>query len=349
MYTCSRGVIHSRIGAPTEIWIGTQTPSVKPRQDPSPSLLRLAAAQDGVLTTGQAAGCGLSRHAVARLVDQAHWRRVGIGVIYTAPNPPPWEALAWAGILVGGDSARLGPESSAYLHQLRSKPPTPIDILTVGQVRAHGPWRFRRDRPGVRLPRSLGAPPRLTVEDAVLDLSQTGTAAETVHLVTKAVQDRLTTPERLLSSLEHRMRHRHRAVLRAILLEVADGANSALELTYCRDVERAHGLPRAQRQKSRLRLPYQSDVGYDEYQLLVELDGRDGHQGSGRFRDMWRDNRFALRAWLTLRYGWFDVVDRPCLVALQVWSALAERGWPQPFQRCSRCRNVPEAELLSLR
>lgn len=133
----------------------------------------------------------------------------------------------------------------------------------------------------------------------------------------------------------------------SVLEKSADGVNSALELAYTQDVERPHGLPAANRQRSRAELPYQSDVGYDDYQLLVELDGRDGHVGTGRFRDMWRDNRFALRDWLTLRYGWFDVTDHPCLVAVQVWLALSAKGWPEPFQRCSRCRDVPEQELFA--
>ena len=41
-------------------------------------------------------------------------------------------------------------------------------------------------------------------------------------------------------------------------------------------------------------LPYRTDVDYEEYGLLVELDGRRGHDGAGRFRDMNRDNRHVL-------------------------------------------------------
>lgn len=59
-------------------------------------------------------------------------------------------------------------------------------------------------------------------------------------------------------------------------------------------------------------------MGYDDYQILVEIDGRTGHEGVGRFPDMMRDNRFALIEWITTRYGWYDVVYRPCLVAFQL-------------------------------
>jgi hypothetical protein len=47
-------------------------------------------------------------------------------------------------------------------------------------------------------------------------------------------------------------------------------------MRFLHDVERPHGLPRGDRQQSRRGLPYASDVGYDDYQLLVELDGRKG-------------------------------------------------------------------------
>ena len=87
------------------------------------------------------------------------------------------------------------------------------------------------------------------------------------------------------------------------------------------------------------------DVLYDEYGLVVELDGRLGHEGLGRFRDMWRDNQAALEALLTLRYGSIDVCGRPCAVAAQVGAALADRGWNGVLTRCSRCRLVPDALL----
>jgi hypothetical protein len=70
---------------------------------------------------------------------------------------------------------------------------------------------------------------------------------------------------------------------------------------------------------------------------LVELDGRLGHEGMDRFRDMERDNRFALVDWTTLRYGWYDVVERPCEVATQVAQLLMSRGWPGTPTCCPRC------------
>ena len=60
---------------------------------------------------------------------------------------------------------------------------------------------------------------------------------------------------------------------------------------------------------------------------MVELDGRMGHEGTGRFRDLERDNAAAAAGELTLRYGWHDVADRACVAAFQLAAVLARRGW----------------------
>ena len=297
----------------------------------------------------QVLGHDLSDHVIARLVAAETWTPLAPGVYSTASGPPAWEGLAWAGVLLGGPAARLGPQASAFLHGLTPEPPATVDVLVPpsGPHRAAGPWRFIRETPGARSARSPGSPPRLPLEDTVIDLTAVSDPREIVQLVTRAVQSRRTQASRLAVVLDERRRHPHRRLLQALLGDVAAGAESPLELTYLRDVERAHGLPRGLRQVSPHGLPYASDVGYDEWYLLVELDGRLGHEGEGRFRDMQRDNRFALTGLLTLRYGWIDVVDRPCLVAAQVAAALISRGWSELPSRCPRCRHVVEDLLAS--
>jgi hypothetical protein len=142
---------------------------------------------------------------------------------------------------------------------------------------------LQRERPGARSPRSVRAPPRLTIEDTVLDLSATASEADLVSLMTTAVQRRKTTPRRLLAAMNERSRYKYRKLVTDILSDVAAGAESPLEMRFLHDVERPHGQPRGNRQRSRRGLPYASDVGYDECQLLVELDGRKGHEGVGLF------------------------------------------------------------------
>jgi hypothetical protein len=338
-----------RFSASRTICMSAEHPqSVHRRQDVSDRLLQLAAMQAHVVTREQAVGHGLSRHSIGRLVESGAWRRLARGLFLTVPLEPSWDSLAWAGVLLGGQFARLGPESSGFLHQLLPEAPDPLDVLVPRErrVETDGPWHFIREGPGVRPARSVKDPPRLTVESTVLDLTDVRDVSEVVGLVTTAVQRRLTTVRKLRRELDERARHRHRALLRDLLSDVGAGAESPIELRYLRGVERPHGLPRGDRQQSRSGLAYQTDVDYKEFRVIVELDGRADHDGVGRFRDMDRDNRHALVDAVTLRYGSYDLAARPCGVAFQVYRALAARGYVEAFLRCRLCSNAPEVDLL---
>lgn len=309
------------------------------RGEPSRALLRLASAQDEVVTREQAEGLGLSRHSLARLVAQHQWQRLEPGLFLTHNASPSWSSLAWAGVLLGGEGARLGGAAAAYAGRLVDDAPDPICVYVPHAVmaRRRPRWTFVRERPGSRRPRTTGSPPRTQMADTVLDLCQGATAREVEDWVTRAVQRRLTTPQLLLRALSGRSRHTCRLLLTELLSEVDAGAESPLELRYLRDVERRHGLPRGARQRPSADRAALRDVLYEEYAFVVELDGRKGHQGEGRFRDMRRDNAALLARLSTVRYGYGDVAGSPCEVAWEVARLLMMRGWPGPFVRCSRC------------
>lgn len=310
------------------------------------ALLTLAHLQASVVTTEQAIGHGLSEAVLVRLARDGGWTRLTRGVYLVTEQPPDWLALAWAGVLLGGDHARLGPLSSAHLWKLGSAP-DPVDVLVpTGSARkVRGHWVFARERPRARSARTVGDPPRLTAVDVVLDLSNERDEAAVVDLVLQATGRRLVTPARLAEALAQRRLHGRRGLLTELVSDAGEGAESSLERRYLRDVERAHDLPGGHRQRHRGGLSYRTDVGYDAYAVLVELDGRLGHEGAGRFRDYRRDNAFALRAFVTLRYGWWDVVDRPCQVAVQVAAVLQSRGWDGLLGRCAQCQQAADADL----
>lgn len=113
-----------------------------------------------------------------------------------------------------------------------------------------------------------------------------------------------------------------------------------LEHGYLTRVERPHGLPRAGRQV-RERTPggpVIRDASYDDYGVIVELDGRADHTSAGdRDRDLERDLAVALDGRLTVRLGWGQVFDRPCRTAERVAGALRSRGWRGDLTGCSAC------------
>ena len=106
-------------------------------------------------------------------------------------------------------------------------------------------------------------------------------------------------------------------------------------------VERPHGLPEARRQRVVLMSGNRrrTDNDYEPFALVVELDGRLGHEGQGVFRDRTRDNITTVSGRATLRFGWADVDTKACEVAQDVAVLLWSRGWRGKLKRCGvSCR-----------
>jgi hypothetical protein len=312
------------------------------RQPLPPALVRLATFQDGVVTTAQARSAGMTRHVIARCLDDGHLSSVVRGVYALGLAAPSFDGLAWTGCLVGGEGSRIGGLAAARLLRLTDEEPETLAVVLPDgrQAGRDDPrWEFVRAAPGVRSRSGRGSPPRLGVEDTVLDLCQGSSEADVVGWVAAAIQRRLTTPERLRRRVDERGRLRHRQLVLGLIDDVAVGAESPIEIAYLNDVERAHDLPSGDRQRRPVGSTYVTDVTYDPYALLVELDGRVAHEGKGRFRDMKRDNAHVLLGRPTLRYGHADVFASPCAIAWEVANLLVRCGWgglPTPCARCAR-------------
>lgn len=190
-----------------------------------------------------------------------------------------------AAVLAVGDGAVLSHDSAAELWRLTDKPLDPIHVSVPFGRRVSAPSGVRLHRRRT-MPRAQPArlPPRTTVEETVVDLTQTARCLDdAIGWLARACAGRLTTPARLAQALAGRRRLRWHAALRAALDDVALGCHSLLEMRYLRRVERAHNLPVGHRQ--RRRQSTYSDVEYEKYGLNVELDGRVPHEGDGRLRD----------------------------------------------------------------
>jgi very-short-patch-repair endonuclease len=143
----------------------------------------------------------------------------------------------------------------------------------------------------------------------------------------------------LREALSTRSRIRWRVWLTEALADAEEGAHFPLERRYARDVERAHGLPQAERQARRAidgRTHYK-DNWYPEYRVCVELDGPTYHQNERVQQDKRRDNlNLAVDAAQTYRFGPVDVTERACESAAMVAATLRRRGWPGRPHPCRR-------------
>ena len=307
---------------------------MKPRTPLSHPLSLLADIQEGVISRQQLLDGGTSRRVVARLLAEGGLTPVVPG-IYTRIPQLGWLGRAWTGLLLGGDRSALGCEAAAFLHGLTSAEPAEITVFTSRQLSAPTGWRLIR---GTR--RSEGEPARTGIEDTVLDLCSGLGEDGITALLADAVSSRKTSTKRLVAAVHARSRLPQRALLRDILGDVSAGAHSALERRFLIDVERAHGLPTAERQR-RAHTRHRSDAWYRDYGVIAELDSTLHHRGANAFRDMSRDNDHALMGLFTMRLGWGHVVGTAaCETAAVLGRILASRGWVDPLTPCSRCRLV---------
>ncbi|MGV8910249.1 MAG: hypothetical protein ACOH1Y_14805 [Propionicimonas sp.] len=302
-----------------------------PRVQLPRTLLELAEDQAWTLSRTQVLEHGPTDRVVSRLL-RTQWWAIAPGVYSLRPEPS-WLGWCWAGLLVGGPGSSLGLAAAGHLHQLIRSPPDRILVWVPEdrQVRSREPWAFRR---GVRT--AVGSPPRTSMVRTLLDLAAVQPTDALVGVLAEAVGRRGVRPEEILAGLAALPRHPKRRLLTDLLADVDEGVRSPLERRYLQLVERAHGLPVAERQESPSGR-FEVDALYEVFRTVVELDGRTYHEGPARFRDYTRDNRHVEVGLATLRFGWGDVVDRPCGVARQVAAVLTREGWPGLPHDCRRC------------
>jgi hypothetical protein len=310
------------------------------------SYARLLELQNGVLSIGQAAALGITRSTIRAHLAAHRWQRLHEGVYAAFTGPLSFRTQVWAALLRVGETATASHVTAAHLDGLADEPGSLIHVTVdparrvrrhLNHIRVHYAFRLASMRHPARLP------PRTRIEETVLDLVAEASSVDEVAMwVTRACQRRLTTPERLAEALAVRKKIRWRRAVAAMVADVAEGAQSPLEVEYLRRVERAHGLPVGIRNRRWVDGQTRwSDVDLDEFDMRVELDGRLGHEEEGRLRDRRRDNRSTVAGKVTLRYGHADVFGDPCGVATEVVAVLAARGWSGTPRRCGTACSCP--------
>lgn len=309
-------------------------------------LARVLRDQDGVVARRQLLALpGTDGTAVNRMLRRRELVEVHRGVYVDHTGSPSWQQLAWAAVLWAWPAALAG-ESAWRAFE--------------------GPWRRRRETgrlhvvverdrrlvppPGIVVGRRAGfdaqtlwnlGPPRLRLEDAVLDVAL-GAPDELalVAALADAAGSRRTTAARLSQALAARPRVPRRRLLVAVLADVAAGSCSVLEREYLRRVERPHGLPRGARQvllEHAGRSMWQ-DVVYEPWDVHVGLDGRLDHTVLvDRDRDLERDLLVAGRGGRSVRLGYGQVLGRSCATARGVGAVLEVAGWEGEVRACERC------------
>ncbi len=298
----------------------------------------LIRSQHGVCSTAQALEGGMTGDGLRWRVSSGRWSRIGQGLYRAQTGELDWTGRAHAAVLRGRDGCALSLKAAEHLHGVAPTPPPVITVaVPVGRSVTRLPGTRFRAHVGLEVVHRKGLPVT-SAEQTVLDLADArGTEwREAVAIAARWVQKRRTTAESLAAALEGRARHRHRHILTVALGVVAEGAESLMEVSYVRRVEQAHGLPRASMQVRDGTV--RRDFVYEEWLVVLEVDGVLGHEGEFVAKDRTRDRRAAGTGQVTLRAGWVDVEGGPCDLAVDVHAALRARGYRGPIRACGpRC------------
>ncbi|HLS12919.1 MAG TPA: hypothetical protein VK095_00240 [Beutenbergiaceae bacterium] len=299
---------------------------------------RTAKRQSFVLTRRQLLAKGANPDWISRRVASGRWQRSYPGVYVVHTGSMSWRTQMVAALHYAGENAVLSHSSAAQFWFPETFPPVrqlvEVSVPRERRVRPQPGLRIHHRR---RMPSATSGFSVTARAETVLDLIDRVEAPDdVVGLITLAC--RRMSHDFLLAAMGDRQRLRHRSLVRDVLTAAADGIESPLELRYHRDVERAHRLPRSERQ-----LREQIDGGwiradcrYRRYRLRVELDGQLAHPDGRTVEDTWRDNAVLLTATeVTLRYRWHHVAVTPCRTAAQVAEALRLAGWIGVPRQCS--------------
>lgn len=293
--------------------------------------------QSGLVTRAQALDGGLTGRAIDWKVERGLWTRVHSGVYLTTPGRDDWGLRAVAALLKAGPGSALHGRSAGFAWGLVTSAPSHIEVVIPAsrRVRPVEGVVIRRSRLVAARVHPTEWPHRIDAEHTVLDLAARSDFDRLVGLTVKALQLKIAAAESLRAALAQRRGFDFRAELDAALTDVAEGAESPAEVRYLRDVEQAHGLPAGVRQIPIDGGAGRRDVEYDEWGLIVEVDGRLGHTGWGaRQGEGRRDRKAATTGRLTVRCHWVDLVPAGCELAADLALILSRRGWRGRPRRC---------------
>lgn len=312
--------------------------------------------QRGVLARWQVADNERDRSSAGNLLRNARWQRLYLGVYAAFTGVPARESLMWAALLRCGPGAALSHFTAAEVDDVAGRRTESIHVTIPSALRIRIPAdEFKAGLPAIVVHRSarigsarhpVKTPSRTRIEETVLDLIELAPDFDAAFTwLSAACSGRQVMPDQIRAAMARRSKMRWRADVLEALADVADGIHSNLERRYYRDVERAHGLPKAERQvriSQGGRSAYLDNL-YADFGVASELDGGAWHPEGERWRDIRRDNYAARSGIITLRYNWADVTDRPCQVAIEVALVLLQRGWTGTLRACGpTCRaNVP--------
>ena len=294
---------------------------------------RLAAAQAGVLSRPQAYAAGVTRAEVRANLRARRWQALGSQSLLTYTGEPTLASRHWAAVFEAGPRAILDGASALVASGLTKFDESRIRVsvprgarvrrgrgLDIRQTRR---WQADDVLVGSGVPRSR--PAVAAVRGALWARSD----AQAALLVTMAVQQGLVCADQVGVEALRVKRDRRRRFLHALVLDLLDGVRSLGELDFKRECRR-RGLPPPTRQTLRrtARGAVYLDVYWEQWGLVVEVDGIQHAWAQNLVPDALRHNDVALRGATVLRLPLLGLRIAAEEFFAQIEQALTDAGWP---------------------
>lgn len=290
--------------------------------------------QGGVMTRRQLYRSGWTRWMVEAEVRAGRWHRLGrqsLFVLDAATSPDPELARRWWAVLEVGGRAAVDGVTALQHAGLRGfdQPDIQVSVHKSGfHQRPKGVrvYETRRRRPEDVIAQGL---PRVRPAVAAVRAALWARSNRQAALVLiMTVQQRIATAAEISTALDSVVRHHRRQFLRAVLADIATGVQSMGELDFAR-LCRSAGLPEPDRQVVRQgpRGRVYLDAYWDEYRVVVEIEGVHHEWESNQVGDTLRQNDLTLRSEAVLRIPVIGLRDQPRPYLDQLRTLLRSRGW----------------------
>jgi len=219
----------------------------------------------------------VSRYDVQTEIDAGRWVRAGRHTVVIGTHAPTGKSLLWRAVWESASGAVLDGVSALVAVGLKGFEPDAIDVSIPANNRHHRVDGVSLHRRRVLGPVTSAGIPRAKPEQATIRAARWARSdRQAALLICLPIQQRLTTPRRLLDAWRTMGSGPRQTFLRLVVRDVCDGAHSLGELDFA-TLCRARGLTEPSRQAVRT-LPrgrVYLDVAWDDIGLVVEIDG--GH------------------------------------------------------------------------
>lgn len=275
-----------------------------------------------MLARRQLVGLGYGDQYVDDQVAAERWRLVSNVVVSTTTGPLSRRQMLWTGILHAGPGSAIGGLTALGLHGLRGWERDEVCVLlskSHNLVPVDG-IRFVETRRPIGL-YAAGVLPVGSVEPTALLFAAYSRSRRTaLGLLAAVVQQRLSTPERLLDELPRMHPLRRAQTFRAVLADLGGGSQSLAELDLVR-LCRRQGLPLPDRQtrrrdaSGRIRYADAEWVRSDGTVILLEVDGGFHMEAEHWEDDIDRERNLVATGVVVLRCTSRELRDEPARVA----------------------------------